>query len=239
MDNSYVGGMGYADDICVDYADEYNIKLSGNKSYMILFKGRQCKDSQRMLIFDGVTIHCSESVCDLGHNVSTKDKDSIAKSAKDSFWRSFNLFRSDLGHVYSVIKCELFQQYCCSCYGAPLLSLNSKATYDICIAWRKALRMLWGLHPMTHCDILAGLSNLKPLDVQLKYRFICFLKKCLNHDNVTVKNVVLIALNNHMSCVGNNYRQILSKYQNVLNNPTWVYDNLYRMCDDNMDIITV
>ncbi len=117
---------------------------------MPLFKGRQCKDSQRTLIIDGVTIHCSESV--------------------------------------------------------------------ISIAWRKALRMLWGLHPMNHCDILAGLSNLKPLNVQLKYRFIGFLKKCLDHDNATVKNVALIALNNPMSCAGNNYRHILSKYQNVLNN---------------------
>ncbi len=104
-----------------------------------------------------------------------------------------------------------------------LWSLNSEATEDICIAWRKALQMLWGLHPMTHCDVLAGRSNLKPLDAQLKYRFICFLKKCLNHDNATVKNVALIAINNSMSCAGNNYRQILSKYRNVLNNPTCVY----------------
>ncbi len=47
---------------------------------------------------------------------------SIAKSAKASFWRRFNLFRSDLGHSYSFIKCKLFQQYCCSFYSAPLLS---------------------------------------------------------------------------------------------------------------------
>ncbi len=92
---------------------------------------------------------------------------------------------------------------------------------------------------MTHCDILAGLYILKPLDVQLKYRFICFLKKCLDHDNATFKNVALIALNNRMSCVGNNYRQILSKNQNILNHPTCVYDHFYSMCDDNMDIITV
>ncbi len=59
--------------------------------------------------------------------------------------------------------------------------------------------MLCDLYPMTHWDILAGLSNLKPLDVQLKYRFICFLKKCLDQDNATVKNVALIALNNRMS----------------------------------------
>ncbi len=110
--------MGYADDIkllcpslngiqqmvdmCVDYADEYNIKFNGSKSRMLLFKGRQSKDSQRMLIIDGVIILCSESVSDLGNNVSTNDKDSIAKSAKASFWRSFNLFRSDLGHIYSL-----------------------------------------------------------------------------------------------------------------------------------------
>ncbi len=128
---------------------------------------------------------------------------------------SFNLFRPDLGHIYSFIKCKLFQQYCCSVYAAPLCLLNSEATEDICIAWRTALRMLTGLHPMTHCDILAGLSNLKPLDVQLKYSFICFLKKCLDHDNAKVKIVALIALNNPMSCAGNRYKHILSKYQNV------------------------
>ncbi len=92
---------------------------------------------------------------------------------------------------------------------------------------------------MTHCNILAGLSSLKSLDVQLQYRFICFLKKYLNHDNATVKNVALITLNNRLSCAGNNYRQILSKYQNVLNNPTCVFAHIYSMCVDNMDIITV
>ncbi len=42
-----------------------------------------------------------------------------------------------------------------------------------------------------------------------------------------------------MSCAGNNYKHILSKYQTVLIKPTCVYDHLYSMCDDNMAIITV
>ncbi len=42
-----------------------------------------------------------------------------------------------------------------------------------------------------------------------------------------------------MSCAGNNYRHILGKYPNVLDNPASVYDHYYSMCDDNMDIITV
>ncbi len=93
--------MGYADDIkllcpslngnqqmvdmCIEYADGYNIKYNGSKSHMLLLKDRHCKDSQRMLIINGVTIHCSESLHDLGHTVSTNSKDSIAKSAKTSF----------------------------------------------------------------------------------------------------------------------------------------------------------
>ncbi len=68
--------------MCVEYANEYNIKFNGSKSCMFLFKGRQYKDSQRILIIDGVAILCSEYVSDLGHNVFTNDKDSIAKSAK-------------------------------------------------------------------------------------------------------------------------------------------------------------
>ncbi len=63
--------------------------------------------------------------------------------------------------------------------------------------------------------------------------------RVLKHDNATVKNVALITLDNPMSCSGNNYRQILSKCQNLLNNPTCVYDDSYSMCDDNTDIITV
>ncbi len=57
-------------DMCVDYADEYNIKFNGSKNFIIIFKGRQCKDSQRTLIIDEVTIHCSGSVSDLGHKRS-------------------------------------------------------------------------------------------------------------------------------------------------------------------------
>ncbi len=66
-----------------------------------------------------------------------------------AIYMKWNNMKASIGkwHIYSFIKCKLFQRYCCSFYGAPLWSLNSEATEDICIAWRKALRMLWGLHP--------------------------------------------------------------------------------------------
>ncbi len=51
------------------------------------------------------------------------------------------------GHIYSFIKCKLFQHYCCSCYGAPLWSLNSEAADDICIACRKSIEYAVGFTP--------------------------------------------------------------------------------------------
>jgi len=255
MGYSYVGGMGYADDvkllcpalsgmqqmidICVQYAREYSVKFNGSKSHMLLFRGRQCKVSNRTLNMDGAVLQCEESVLDLGHKVSTTDKCCIIKAAKSSFWRFFNLFMSDLGHIYSFLKCKLFQQYCCSFYGSPLWELNSDATNDICIAWRKALRMLWGLHPMTHCNILCVLSNFRPLELQLKYRFICFFKKCLNHDNIIVKDVALLTLDNPMSCAGNNYRDIISTFDSVMDNPAYINNEFYTMCENQHDIVSV
>ncbi len=57
LSDSYVGGLVFADDekmlcpthsgmqliynIFENYADEYNIKFNGSKSYLLLFKGRQ------------------------------------------------------------------------------------------------------------------------------------------------------------------------------------------------------
>jgi hypothetical protein len=99
--------------------------------------------------------------------------------------------------------------------------------------------MLWGLNPMTHCNIITCLSNIKSLEAQLSYRFICFIKKCLVHGNSVVRNVALLALSNPMSCAGNNYRQVVNKYENVLNNPSCVYNEFYCMCEDNIDDIAV
>ena len=58
----------------------------------------------------------------------------------------YNMFIADFGHIKTNVKCNLFKQYCCSYYGAPLWDLQSKSVGTICTVWRKALRKLWGQH---------------------------------------------------------------------------------------------
>ncbi len=116
----FIGALAFADDfnllaptlsglkILIDvfekYAKEFNIKFNGSKSRLLLFKGRNCKISSRGVTVNGVSLTVSETAVHLGHHMSTKDKEFTVNAGKNSFWRSFNLFISDYGHIYSFLK---------------------------------------------------------------------------------------------------------------------------------------
>ena len=67
-----------------------------------------------------------------------------------------------------------------------------------CVNWRKSLRSLWREHPMTHCDVIAALSDQFPIMVSLEKRFTRFIKKCLSSSNSIVKVISHIAICNPM-----------------------------------------
>ena len=83
------------------------------------------------------TVDMCDSATHLGHFIASTDKKSIVKSAKSCFWRSFNIFMSDFGQLSYIVKCKLFNQYCCSFYGSPLWSLKSTIVEYMCDDWRK------------------------------------------------------------------------------------------------------
>jgi len=93
-----------------------------------------------------------------------------------------------------------------------LWDLNSKRENELCIAWRKALRILWKVPHMTHCNIIEGLAGFDPLFVQLQRRFLKFIKKCIVSKNIKIKTVTSIAIDNPMSRVSINYSTIHRTY---------------------------
>ena len=62
---------------------------------------------------------------------------------------------------------------------------------------------------MTHCDVIATLSDQFPIKVSLARRFIRFIKKCLSSSNSIVNVVSHIAICNPMPTAGKNYRSVL------------------------------
>ena len=117
-------------------------------------------------------------------------------------------------------------QFCCSFYGSPLWNLNGPGVQSLCVDWRKSLRSLWRVHPMTHCDVSAALSDQFPIKVSLERRFIRFIKKCLSSSNSIVNVISQIAICNPMSTAGKNYRSVLDANGDYNNNQTvtsWQY----------------
>ena len=62
---------------------------------------------------------------------------------------------------------------------------------------------------MTHCDIIAALSNQLPLHMNLEKRFTTFIKKCLSSTNSVVNIISNIAICNPMFTEGKTYRSVL------------------------------
>ena len=69
--------------------------------------------------------------------------------------------------------------------------------------------MLWRVHPMTHCDIIAAFYNQLPLHINLEKRFTTVIKKYLSSTNFVVNIISNIAICNPMSTAGKNYRSVL------------------------------
>ena len=156
------------------------------------FRGRKCVFSNLNIYVCGQLVDMCDSATRLGHFIASTDKKSIVKSAKSCFWRSFNIFMSDFGQLSYIVKCKLFNQYCCSFYGSPLWSLKSTIVESMCVDWRNALRSLWRVDPRTHCDLITAVSNQIPLILSLIERFIKFISACLSTSNCIVKIITEI-----------------------------------------------
>ena len=213
---SFLGALAYADDltllcptlkslgmlvrICEIFSDEYDVLFNGPKSQFLIFQGRDCiVELDTCISVNGRDVPRRDSADHLGHKISSVSDDSLVESAVHSFWRGFNLFMSEFGHLNGFVKCRLFMRYCCSYYGAPLWSLYSSGFESLCVAWRKALRSIWGIPCNTHCDIVAALSNCVPLELNIKSRFLRFATKCNDHKNSVVREVFNVAKKNPMS----------------------------------------
>ena len=151
---------------------------------------------------------------------------------------------SDFGQLSYIVKCKLFNQYCCSFYGSPLWSLKSTIVESMCVDWRKALRSLWRVDSRTHCDLITAVSNQIPLILSLKLKK-QFISACLTTSNCIVKIITEIAIYNPMSCSGDNYRELLDG-QGTLNlepcllswkcNLTNLRNDMYRLRSNNFFI---
>ncbi len=59
---------------------------------------------------------------------------------------------------------------------------------------------------MTHNYLIATMSHLLLLGIQLNYRFVKFYNKCKSHESQLVQTVIMVASSDPMSPVGTNIK---------------------------------
>ncbi len=123
--------------------------------------------------------------------------------------------KADFCHIYTFLQCRLFTQYCCSFYGAPLW--NFVHYNNICAAWRKALRKMWRVSPMTHCNIITLLSESKPLELGFMQRFCKFGKTIFQKGSHLIQSIGNITIYEPRSTFGMHYCEIRCKYDDDFN----------------------
>ncbi len=80
----------------------------------MIFKARDFYVKNCFITLNNVPLMNTNKAVDLGYSLSTDDNDSIINAAVAQFWRSFNLFSADLGHISPYLQCKLLQFSWCS-----------------------------------------------------------------------------------------------------------------------------
>ena len=91
-------------DVYDQNATEFDILFIGSKSKLLFFKGRYASAITSGIKVNGAIVHISDNAVHLGHNISTSDRDSMISAAKRAFWKSYNIFVSNFGHLYALLE---------------------------------------------------------------------------------------------------------------------------------------
>ena len=174
--------------------------------------------SKESIHFDGITIESELPGSHLGNQLGPCMQQDFITSRVSDFTRRVNVLCATFSHVTSDVKYNLFKSYCMSLYGCPLWDLDSKDIGLFYVAWRKCIRRIFRLHPMTHSKLLHLICQNEPIHDQLCNRFRNFYTSCVKSDNAIIRYCIKLAETGSRSAVCNNINVCRMGFKPVLCN---------------------
>ena len=210
--NVCTGIIAYADDVillaptvhslknmvkaCEDYASKHYIKFNGTKSQMIVFGDKEYIYCPEINV-NNEKVPLVQEIKYLGHTVKSNVQDANIKCVKVDFIAKVNAFLANFAGVTSNVKSYLFSHYCMSFYGSNACMMYDKSFNELKVAWRKAIRRVWGLPFRTHGSILPHICNTMPCEITLYKRFVKHFLRGYNHSNPDIANIFMSAICNN------------------------------------------
>ena len=215
----FVGSLAYADDLvllsptkaglnklmlsCEKFSRDYKVQFNGSKSQFLIFHNDKLKSLDDCVTFCGSQIRNQEYAIHLGHKIYANLRLDDTAGVTASFYKQVNMFKSKFKTIPSYIQAKLFVQYCSSFYGLQLL--QGKHYNKLEVAWRKSLRKIWKLSPLTHCSLLVCLSKGSCIRHMLIKRFMTFAQSLICHKDSLNKYIMQKAFENDNSVLRRNF----------------------------------
>jgi len=204
--HTFIGALSYADDlsliapthyacqkmlaICDEFAEEFNVQFNSTKSVVIVLKTSAATRPSPPLFLAGSPIPYSENAIHLGSHIGSNAHRLNIQKAISDLYSQINMLVSNYSHCHFDTLCSLFKTFCSSFYGCMLWDFSSMELFFT--AWRKSVRRLLKLHPMTRSKYLSHILNVPDVNIQLHQRLIRFYSQCLRSRNVVVRTCINI-----------------------------------------------
>lgn len=187
---TFVGVFAYADDIILlcptrfslnaqlniasTFQREYHISFNAAKSQLLFFSAEH-SDIPIEIVFQETVIQAQPSGIHLGHIIGPNVTDQDITRAVSDFNKKVNVLISRFYYCDFDTKLKLFQSYCMSLYGSVLWDLSDNHIQRFYTSWRKAVRKLIGVHPMTHSALLNLIIETRPIEGVMESRILRYL----------------------------------------------------------------
>ena len=219
---SFLGGLGYADDggllaptiyalkimlkICETFGNEFNVLYNSSK-YQLLHYSKNPSNIFDGLHHNGTFIPVENQACHLGHPIGPNCCDKVIEKGTNVFVVAFNGVNSCFNNTHIDVKYKLFKSFCMPLYGCVLWSFTSNQMSKFFAMWRKCIRKLLNLPTRCHSLYLPLIVNDYPVEIQLYKRFIKFIVSIISSCNESVKlcGKLLIEGSNSVCCRNLNY----------------------------------
>ena len=225
---TFSGAFAYADDIIilcpskfslnaqlqltVEFSDEFMITFNPSKCHLLFYQSENMRFQENIfVIFQGLQVRAEGATVHLGNIIGpdTHDKN-IVKSISD-FNRRVNVLLSRFCYCHTDTKIRLFQMYCLSLYGCSLWDLSHRSMDKFYTTWRKAVRRVVNVHPMTHCALIPLIIDTPSIDITIQCRLLNFINRMSVSDNEYNRLAYNLVLNGSTSAVSNSVTLITNR----------------------------
>ena len=196
--------------VCEEYAFKHDIVFNPDKTRcMHFYNGNASPGSVR---FMNNNLSFVEESTLLGVKVLPDFKADIDLSVQQFRVKCMSMLL-EFKYLSCDVLSKLLSIYCLDVYGSQLWDYECGTAETFYVAWRKAMRRIWKLSNLTHCSLLPVIGDCLSIESILEKRFVKFLWNCFNSTNMTIVNIVNIAMHNRKSVLGTNFRYLAFKYK--------------------------